>query len=262
MENEKAMNLLEYYKRKDIQSCDKTESMYHYLCMINTIELMSNRKFCIFDIIHSEVLCSSTFDAFWMELTNGKSKCCNSGFYDSVVLEEDKEMLERVNKKWFDFLYLLPAERRQYGYITCDFRIKMRDGSMPILINQKLTPLELTLDGQIRFIMCIMSNSVNKTSGNIYIKMCDTSQVYEFNPGKDKFVEIKGQQLTKRGHEVLELSSKGKTDTQIAVKLGISIDTVKSHKRKIFESLGVTNIKEAIQWLNNQKCLHKNHVNT
>lgn len=168
------MNLLEHYKQKDIQSCDETESMHHYLRIINSIELMSNRKFCIFDKIHSEVLCSSTFDVFWMELTNGKSVCCNSGFYDSVLFEEDWSMLECVSKKWIDFLNVLPAERRQHGYITCDFRIKMRDGSMPVLINQKLTPLKLTSDGQVHFILCIMSNSVNKISGNIYLKMCDT----------------------------------------------------------------------------------------
>ena len=42
-----------------------------------------------------------------------------------------------------------------------------------------------------------------------------------------------------------------------AVILGISLPTVKYHKKKIFARIGVKNTAEAIQWMNNQKKLVK-----
>ena len=56
---------------------------------------------------------------------------------------------------------------------------------------------------------------------------------------------------------ILKLASNGKTETEIAEILGISIPTVKYHKKKIFARIGVKNTAEAIQWMNNQKKLVK-----
>lgn len=251
------MNLMRYYKWKDIQSYDETGVMHNYLCMINSIELMSNRKLCVFDNIRAEILCSSPFAKFWKDLTNGKAMCYDPDCYASIILEDDCRMIETVNRKWLDFLYSLPVERRKCGYLTYDVRVRIKDDDQPILINLKLSPLELDSNGICHLILCILSRSVNKMSGNIYLKMNDTSLVYGFNIDKEKFFEIQSQLLTDRGYEILDRASRGKTEMQIAIELGICLDTVKSHKRKIFKSLGVANIKEAIQWLNNQKYLSK-----
>ncbi len=46
--------------------------------------------------------------------------------------------------------------------------------------------------------------------------------------------------------KILELEAKGYRELDIAEVLGIEVVTVKYHKRKIVEKLGVKNIKEAV----------------
>jgi len=61
--------------------------------------------------------------------------------------------------------------------------------------------------------------------------------------------------LTKREQEVLQLISKGYKYTQICESLFISIDTVKSHIRHIYEKLHVSGKMEAMKKANEKKWL-------
>jgi DNA-binding NarL/FixJ family response regulator len=60
-------------------------------------------------------------------------------------------------------------------------------------------------------------------------------------------------QLTVREQEVLELMSKGYRNKEIANELIVSIDTVKSHVKNIYEKLQVNTRYEAIDLLKNQR---------
>ena len=51
--------------------------------------------------------------------------------------------------------------------------------------------------------------------------------------------------LSKRENEVLQLIAQGKTNEEIAIKLGINEQTVKNHCWHIFPKLGVSNRTEA-----------------
>jgi DNA-binding NarL/FixJ family response regulator len=52
--------------------------------------------------------------------------------------------------------------------------------------------------------------------------------------------------LTVRDIQVLELLSDGKSNKEVAVALGISEETVKSHLKRLFEKLGVSDRTEAV----------------
>jgi LuxR family maltose regulon positive regulatory protein len=56
-----------------------------------------------------------------------------------------------------------------------------------------------------------------------------------------------GELLTPREHEVLQLVSKGRTNSEIAYDLHISINTVKRHMNNIFMKLGVSTRTQAIR---------------
>ncbi len=127
-----------------------------------------------------------------------------------------------------------------------------------ILMNQKVTILDLTNDGVIRLGLCVISYPTTDKPGNAYVKLNDNSAVLQYIPSTHTFVEVKTQRLTPKSMTLLKLASNGKTEAEIAEKLGISIHTVKYHKKKkIFAQIGVKNTAEAIQWMNNQKKLVK-----
>ncbi len=117
--------------------------------------------------------------------------------------------------------------------------------------------LDLTNDGALRLGLCVISFPTAEKPGNAYVKMNDNSVVYQYMPSSGKFVEVKTQKLTPRATSILKLASNGKTDAQTAELLGLSLYTVKWHKKQIFARLGVKNTAEAIQWMNNQKRLVK-----
>jgi len=55
------------------------------------------------------------------------------------------------------------------------------------------------------------------------------------------------KELTERENEVLRLLAKGKSYGAIALELHLSINTIKTHTRKIYEKLHINNKKEIIQ---------------
>ncbi len=175
---------------------------------------------------------------------------------DNLIADENLSMLSTIHFKVYDFMYSLSENRRRSGYFTIDYRIKTRSNKA-VLINHKTSILDLTDDGALRLALCIISYPTSDKQGNAYIKMTDTNTVYEFMVASQKFVEVKTQKLTSKATRILELASNGKDRNQIAKELGISVNTVKYHKKKIFSQIGVKNTPEAIQWINNQKKLVK-----
>lgn len=175
---------------------------------------------------------------------------------DDILLPEEISRISVINSKVYDFYYSLPKARRMKCYFTQDYKIKARNGNT-VLINHKGTVLCLTKDGTLRLTLCVMSYPTSEKAGNAFIKMLDTGTVYEFLPSSQKFVEVKTQKLTSKANLIVKLASNGKTEAEIANELGISINTVKYHKRQIFARIGVKNTAEAIQWANNQKKMVK-----
>jgi len=53
--------------------------------------------------------------------------------------------------------------------------------------------------------------------------------------------------ISKREHEVLALISKGLSNQEIADKLFVSLNTVKTHSSNIFQKLGVSRRTQAVQ---------------
>lgn len=55
-----------------------------------------------------------------------------------------------------------------------------------------------------------------------------------------------GMPLSSRQREVLELSARGFSQTQIGMELGITVDTVKNHKKNARDKLGAYGMSEAV----------------
>lgn len=175
-------------------------------------------------------------------------------FYFKHVPPADLEFLLKVNSVGFDFYEKIPHEERILYTISYDFHLKNQEGKL-ILINQKLTPVFLTNTGKIWKAICIISLSSERKAGNIKIHKNGENKVYNYNLAKDHWEESKKVSLSKREKEILQLSSRGFTINEIADALFISPDTVKFHRRKLFEKLEVTNISEAIAFVTGNKLI-------
>lgn len=175
-------------------------------------------------------------------------------FYFKHVPSIDLELLLKINSVGFDFYEKIPLNERILYTISYDFHLKNQEGKL-ILINQKLTPVFLTNTGKIWKAICIISLSSERKAGNIKIHKNGENKVYNYNLDKDHWEESKKVSLSKREKEILQLSTRGFTINEIADEIFVSPDTVKFHRRKLFERLEVTSITEAIAYATNNKLI-------
>lgn len=175
-------------------------------------------------------------------------------FYFKHVPSIDLELLLKINSVGFDFYEKIPLNERILYTISYDFHLKNQEGKL-ILINQKLTPVFLTNTGKIWKAICIISLSSERKAGNIKIHKNGENKVHNYNLDKDHWEESKKVSLSKREKEILQLSTRGFTINEIADEIFVSPDTVKFHRRKLFERLEVTSITEAIAYATNNKLI-------
>ena len=171
-------------------------------------------------------------------------------FYFKHVPENDLQMLLKINTAGFDFYEKIPVTERKEYSISYDFHIKNQEGRS-ILINHKLTPMFLTKQGKIWKAICIVSLSSGKEAGNVKIYKKGENKVYNYDLKNDIWKASEQVSLSKREKEILQLSTRGLTITDIADAIFVSPDTVKFHRRKLFDKLEVTNISEAIIFATN-----------
>lgn len=175
-------------------------------------------------------------------------------FYFKYVPKEDLDLLLKINTVGFDLYEQVPVEERKDYTISYDFLLKSEDGNK-ILINQKLTPLFLTEEGKLWKAICIISLSHGKQSGNIKVFKKGDHKVLKYNLSKDYWETSDQIVLSEREKEIIQLSIRGYTINNIAEKIHLSPDTIKFHRKKLFEKLGVANISEAIVFATNNRLL-------
>ncbi|WGH76886.1 helix-turn-helix transcriptional regulator [Tenacibaculum tangerinum] len=175
-------------------------------------------------------------------------------FYFNYVEEKDLDLLLSINTIGFDFYDKLPIEDRLHYTISYDFHIENKE-SKKILINQKLTPIFLTSEGKIWKAMCIVSLSTEEKSGNIRIYREGDNIINYYDLKGNYWKKIKKIELTKREKEILRFSIRGFTINEIAKSIFVCSDTVKFHRKKLFEKLEVANIAEAISYTINNKLI-------
>lgn len=176
------------------------------------------------------------------------------GFYFRNVKKDDLPLLLKINEVGFDFYEKLPLEDRKNHTISYDFHI-INEKKNTMLINHKLTPMFLTEDGKIWKAMCIVALSPNHTSGNITISKQGSGNIWKYDLESKKWVEEEKAKLSDREIEILRFYARGLTITEIAEQIFVSADTVKFHRRKLFEKIGVQNITEALAYATNNKLI-------
>ena len=150
-----------------------------------------------------------------------------------------------INEAGFRFYYDQPVEKRLDLSIEYNFHIRTSEKHSH-LIHHKLTPVLLSDKGDIWLALCTVSLSPEKTIGDVIISdhTCTDRYFYSFEGRRwRKQPELI---LSDREKEILQLSIKGLSNTEIGETLFIDANTVKFHKKKLFEKLHAENITEAV----------------
>lgn len=174
-------------------------------------------------------------------------------FYFKHVSPEDLEMLIKINEIGFNFFERIPLPDRKNYSISYDFNLM--NGREKILVNHKLTPVFITSDGKIWKALCLVSLSANSSSGNIMLSKAGEDVFWELDLKTGEWHKTEKIKLTERELQILRFHAQGLSIGEIAKRMFISIDTVKFHRRKLFEKLHVRNISEALAYATSNKLL-------
>lgn len=175
-------------------------------------------------------------------------------FYFKHVEESDVSLLLKINTIGFEFYERVPIPERKDYTISYDFHLIHKNGEKT-LINHKMTPLFLTAEGRLWKAIAIISLSSENKSGNITVTNKKNNKIFKYNLEGDYWKESEVVKLTNREKEILKHSTRGYTISEIADAIFVSPDTVKFHRRKLFEKLEVNNIAEAIAYATNHKLI-------
>ena len=142
--------------------------------------------------------------------------------------------------------------QREYliGYV-CIIDYPIRLNGHEFYVTQKFSPLVLNSDGALMVGLIKIGLSTRREMSSFIL--CKKGRQFYFDFDKEKFVEfdISDKKLTPAEIAVLNRAEQGMTNEEIADDLFVSINTVKTHRQRIFKKLGVKTLSEAITVVNN-----------
>lgn len=168
--------------------------------------------------------------------------------YWSLIVEDDFDILVKTRKAYYEVVDKFSHEDKLNHTVVTDYRIMLRN--RPFTITQKFSPLAIREDGSLWLGLFLITHSPNKKCEHIALFGKNFRYVYDFNCRR--FVTfMENMNLTKMEKAILSMSAKGLTTEQIAEELCRSVNTIKTHKKRLFKKLHVQSIAEALTFVSN-----------
>ena len=202
----------------------------------------------IFDYLKREVIYVSENFVHWCDIPLEEINRRGYDFYLEYINEEDLKMLIEINDAAFTFFNKLPENECIAYTISYDFHF------CGFMVNQHYSPLCMK-NGKIWLAVCFVGQSARKESGNIVMDSAESKYLYEYSLSLKKWIPKKKIILSSREKKIIRFSSQGFSVSEIANKLSVSYDAVKSQKRRLFHKLEVSSMSEAINYAINNRLL-------
>ena len=161
--------------------------------------------------------------------------------------ERFQKSLDEIQLGGVEFLNEITDKRSQYIFATGLLSFSMSEdeqGTFSFIQrvrNTKKDPFRLyyTVSKKYKNGTSLLSYTqpINELNAGIYLKEIADRRFEFYNKNYYKFI-----QLTKREKEIISLIVEGSTNKQIAEKLYISYETVKTHRKNIFRKLETSNL--------------------
>ncbi len=166
--------------------------------------------------------------------------------YWALMDQEDYDLMLDIEKAYQELVIgFKDEEKRQHTFIM-NFSISF--GNKKHIVTQKFTPLKLRDDGSLSLGLFMTTIAPNNSCKKNVVLGVDFKYTYDLN--KRKFLPLEdyaGLTLMERG--ILLRSAEGLTTKQIATDLCKSVNTIKTHRQRIFAKLGVKSTNEALAFI-------------
>ncbi|MBC5643473.1 helix-turn-helix transcriptional regulator [Parabacteroides sp. BX2] len=221
------------------------DKMKNSMDIIDRMACILNQSLYVIDYLKQNFIYISPNKLFLCGYTMEQVKKWGYSFYTKVIPEVDLNRLLDINKARFDFYYKLPIDKRYLYTIEYDFDL-ININKKVTRVNQRLIPLIINEYGDLWLALCIVTPSYSKEKNKTIIKSIHTGEQLIYQAKIKSWYKNILQPLTVKEKQILQFSSEGYTNTDIAKKLSLNINTIKFHKRNIYQKLDVKNCVQAI----------------
>lgn len=168
--------------------------------------------------------------------------------YWALIEEKDYAILLETREAYLDFVKSFTVEQKLNHNYIIDYSISLNGKKH--MVAQKFTPLKLSPNGNLWLGLFIITASTHKSCKHIAIYGEDFRYLYDFD--KKKYLPFEEEMgLTEIERTILNCAAKGMTTEQIASQLFRSVNTIKTHRTRLFKKLHVSSINEALVFVSN-----------
>lgn len=217
-----------------------------HLNLIKAFDVLTCQLFFIIEQETEKIIYISPkfFDIF-QEMGNTISTC-HIDFLTFLEMFTNKtsSSLKEVYSKWAHFLKTYPEDERHNFIFEGTLRRKFQNKELYFTIFQ--TSIEEPQCKHLKYSLCSISISSLKRYEMPKIWNTKTHDIYIYNYKKHTWEIEPPIILSDTEKNILILSARGFTITDIAETINKSTETVKSSKQRIFHKFGTRNIQQAI----------------
>ncbi|MBE4948463.1 response regulator transcription factor [Chryseobacterium culicis] len=242
------INSLYTRKRSGTVAVSDEKNANKYLNVLKAVSKNSLSCVYIADLKTRKLEFISENPLLFSGLSSAEVEKMGYSFYRKYTKKEDLDILKKVSSTGFKFFECLSPEEKKIHTLTYDFHVKYAN-SVDVLVNHKITPVEICDQGEISKVVCVVSYSLSRTAGNIRVISNTSDSYWTYNLSTGKWTEECKITLKIREIEIIRLYLQGLTIEEIAEQLFVSPSTIKFHRSKLFERIGAKNIIEAISYV-------------
>ena len=206
--------------------------------------------------VHSPILCSLVVDLMrnkYLPVSTSVLACSRSCFrsgsplFDSIPAEEYGRIARR-SKITRSFVGSLDGSADMASLsIIEDYHVRLKGNE--ILVTQRFVPLKIDDDGKVTVGLLVITPSVNSSFGELAVMYGE--KVWRYDESIHSFVECQKLIISESEKLLLLLSVGGASVREIAKRLCLSENTVKTKRRRLFKKLRVTSLMAAMTMMDN-----------
>lgn len=216
--------------------------------IIDVASKLTNTSMLLYDFEKRSVIHKSEKLLYMDEATICDIQRESSNPYWSLVTPADLDVLFDVEKAYFNILKSFSSEQQLKHTLVINFNILLKQKEQTV--TQKFSPLKLQQAGTPSLGLLSVTQTANET--------CERAAIfgngfrYAYDSQSRSFVLFSTKlQLTLIEKAIISLASRGLSTELIAKELYRSPNTIKTHKKRLFEKLKVSTIAEAIMLVDN-----------
>ncbi len=229
---------------------EEYDSMDLQFVLLDAMARITNASMFVVDFSKRKMVYRTDNLLFVDEATTRDIQRESTNPYWALIHDEDLDLMLEARDAYLKLFDKLSIGQRQKHTFVIDTRIILHRRAY--VITQKFTPLKLRPDGKLWLGLFCMTTSSNKNVESKHMAVFGEGFRYVYNQKNKSFQPLgRDIQLTLMEKAILLRASKGLTLEQIAQELYKSVNTIKTHRSRLFNKLQVNSMREALIFVSN-----------